>query len=99
MSADLALTHGRVLTMNQSQPYAEAIAVKDDRIVQVGTNEKIEPWIGKNTKVISLNGKTVVPGFIDTHIHVVDFGRFLTWVDLSDVESVKEMQKSLKERA
>jgi predicted amidohydrolase YtcJ len=53
MSADLALTSGKVLTMNQSQPYAEAIAIKDDRIVQVGTNEEIEPWIGKNTKVIA----------------------------------------------
>jgi predicted amidohydrolase YtcJ len=95
MSADLALTSGKVLTMNQSQPYAEAIAIKDDRIVQVGTNEEIEPWIGKNTKVISLKGKTVVPGFIDTHIHVADFGRLLRWIDLSAAGSIKEMQQSL----
>jgi predicted amidohydrolase YtcJ len=99
MSADLALTSGKVLTMNQSQPYAEAIAIKDDRIVQVGTNEEIESWIGNNTKVISLNGKTVIPGFIDTHIHVVDFGRFLTWIDLRDVKSIEEMQSSLRKRA
>jgi predicted amidohydrolase YtcJ len=95
MSADLALTSGKVLTMNQSQPYAEAIAIKDDRIIQVGTNEEIDPWIGKNTKVISLKGKTVVPGFIDTHIHVADFGRLLTWIDLSTAGSIKEMQESL----
>jgi len=95
MSADLALTSGKVLTMNQSQPYAEAIAIKDDKIVQVGTNEEIEPWIGKNTKVISLKGKTVVPGFIDTHIHVTDFGRLLRWIDLSAIGSIKEMQESL----
>ena len=95
MLADLALTSGKVLTMNQSQPYAEAIAIKDDRIVQVGTNEEIEPWIGKNTKVISLKGKTVVPGFIDTHIHVADFGRLLRWIDLREVGSIKEMQESL----
>jgi predicted amidohydrolase YtcJ len=95
MSADLALTSGKVLTMNQSQPYAEAIAIKDDRIVQVGTNEEIDLWIGKDTKVISLKGKAVVPGFIDTHIHVADFGRLLTWIDLSAAGSIKEMQKSL----
>ena len=95
MLADLALTSGKVLTMDQSQPYAEAIAIKDDRIVQVGINKEIEPWIGKNTQVISLKGKTVVPGFIDTHIHVVDFGRFLRWIDLSKVGSIKEMQESL----
>ncbi len=99
ISADLALTSGKVLTMNQSQPYAEAIAIKDDRIVQVGTNEEIDPWIGKNTKVISLKGKTVVSGFIDTHIHVVDFGRFLTWIDLRDVKSIEEIQSSLRKSA
>jgi predicted amidohydrolase YtcJ len=95
MSADLALTSGKVLTMNQSQPCSEAVAIKDDRIVQVGTNEEVEPWIGKNTQVINLKGKTVVPGFIDTHIHVADFGRLLRWIDLSDVGSLKEMQESL----
>jgi predicted amidohydrolase YtcJ len=99
MSADLALTSGRVLTMNPSQPYAAAIAIKDDRIVQVGTNEEIERWIGKNTRVISLKGKTVVPGFIDTHIHVADFAKLLTWIDLNDVKSIKELQNRLRERA
>jgi predicted amidohydrolase YtcJ len=95
MSADLALTNGKVLTMNKSQPYAEAIAIKDHKIAHVGTNEEIEPWIAKNTKVMDLNGKTVVPGFIDTHIHVADFGRLLMWIDLSTAGSIKEMQESL----
>ena len=94
-SADLALTGGNVLTLRPSQPSAEAVAVKGDRIVKVGTNEEISQLVGKDTKVIHLNGKTVVPGFIDTHIHVADFGRLLTWIDLSDVGSIKEMQKSL----
>jgi predicted amidohydrolase YtcJ len=98
MWADLVLMDGNVLTMNPSRSYAEAIAIKDERIVKVGTNEAISRWIGKNTKVISLNGKTVVPSFIDTHIHVADFGRFLTWVDLCDVKSIKEMQNSLRKR-
>jgi predicted amidohydrolase YtcJ len=99
MSADLALTGGKVLTMNKSQPYAEAVAIKDDRIVKVGTKDEIAPWIGKNTKVIGLKGKTVVPGFIDTHIHVADFGRLLMWIDLSDAGSIKEMQESLSRHA
>lgn len=72
MRADLVLMDGRVLTMNASQSHAEAIAIKKDRIVKVGTNREITRWIGENTKVISLNGKTAVPGFIDTHIHVVE---------------------------
>ncbi len=98
-SADLALIGGNVLTMNSSQPCAEAVAVKDDRIAKVGTNEEIRQLVGKNTKVIRLHGKTVVPGFIDTHIHVADFGRLLNWIDLSDADSITEMQNRLRARA
>ncbi len=97
-SADLALTGGNVLTMNFSQPCAEAVAVKGDRIVKVGTNEEVHQLVSETTKVIQLNGKTVVPGFIDTHIHVADFGRLLNWIDLSDAGSIAEMQKRLRTR-
>jgi predicted amidohydrolase YtcJ len=95
-SANLALIGGNVLTMNPSQPRAEAVAVKGNRIVKVGTDEEINQLVGKETKIIHLNGKTVVPGFIDTHIHVADFGKLLTWVDLYDVKSIKELQNRLK---
>jgi predicted amidohydrolase YtcJ len=98
-SADLALIGGNVLTMNPSQQCAEAVAVKGGRIVKVGTNEEISQLVGKDTQVIRLNGKTVVPGFIDTHIHVADFGRLLTWINLGDVNSIKEMQISIGRHA
>ncbi len=98
VSADLALTYGNVLTMNSSQPCAEAVAVKGDRIVKVGTNEEVNQLVDETTKVICLNGKTVIPGLIDTHIHVSDFGRLLMWIDLSDADSIREMQNRLKER-
>jgi hypothetical protein len=84
--------------MNQSQPCAEAVAVKGGRIVKVGTNAEISKLVGETTEVIRLDGKTVVPGFIDTHIHVADFGRLLMWIDLSNVDSIKEMQNRLEER-
>jgi predicted amidohydrolase YtcJ len=99
MWADLVLMDGNVLTMGSSQPSAEAVAVKKDRIVKVGTNEEINSWIGNDTKVIDLQGRTVVPGLTDSHIHVGDFGKFLTWVDLKDVDSVEEMQRKIRERA
>jgi predicted amidohydrolase YtcJ len=98
MWADLVLIGGNVLTMDSSQPSAEAVAVKKDRIVRVGTNEDINPWIGKTTKIVNLQGRTVVPGFIDCHIHVGDFGKFLMWIDLSDVHSIKEMQERIRKR-
>ena len=97
-SADLVLIGGNILTMNSSQPSAEAVAIRGDRIVRVGTNAEIRQLIGKTTKIIQLKGKTVVPGFIDTHIHVTDFGRLLSWIELGDVKSIIEMQKRLKTR-
>ena len=78
MQAELVLVDGNILTMNSSQPSAEAVAVKKDKIVKVGTIEDVSSLIGKDTKVINLDGRTVVPGFIDCHIHVADFGKFLT---------------------
>jgi predicted amidohydrolase YtcJ len=90
---------GNVLTMDSSQPSAEAVAVKKDRIVKVGTNEEINRWIGDDTKVINLQGRTVVPGLTDSHIHVGDFGKFLTWVNLTDTNSIKEIQQRIRERA
>ncbi len=79
--------------MNPNQPLAEAVAVKADHILKVGSNAEIQPLIGKNTKVTRLNGKTLLPGFIDTHIHVADFARFLMWLDLSPVGCIKDMQR------
>jgi predicted amidohydrolase YtcJ len=100
MEADLVLLNCNVLTMNPSQPYAEAVAIKEDKIVKVGTNEDINRWIGKNTGVVELrNGETVLPGLIDTHVHIADFGRFLTWLDLKGVKSVEEVKKIIKKRA
>ncbi|MBN1357470.1 amidohydrolase [Candidatus Bathyarchaeota archaeon] len=92
------MTGGNVLTMIPSRPCAEAVAAKGDRIVKVGTNEEISQLVGETTEIIQLNGKTVVPGFIDSHIHVADFGRLLNWIDLSDANSITEMQKRLKTR-
>ncbi len=74
------------------------MAVKADKILKVGTNSEIAKFIGKNTKVINLGEKTLLPGFIDTHIHVGDFGRMLLWLDLSGVNSIKELQQLLRER-
>ncbi|PVX23797.1 MAG: amidohydrolase, partial [Candidatus Bathyarchaeum sp.] len=98
MQADLALVDGNVLTMNPYQPNAEAIAIKKNRIIKVCTTKEISSLIGKDTKVINLQGKTVVPGLIDAHIHVADFGKFLTWIDLKDANSITELQSRLRER-
>lgn len=97
--ADLVLKNAGVLTMNPTKPHAEAIAIKDEKIVAVGTNKQVKSWIGKQTKVINLHGKTIVPGFIDAHVHMRGFGRSLAWINLREVNSIKEMQRLLREHA
>jgi predicted amidohydrolase YtcJ len=93
------LINANVQTMNPRQPVAQAVAIRKNRIVKVGTNQEINQLTGKDTKIISLDGKTVVPGLIDTHIHVADFGRCLLWLDLISAKSIRELQDVLKEKA
>jgi predicted amidohydrolase YtcJ len=98
LPADLALLNANIRTINPQQPVAQAVAITKNRIVKVGSNQEINQLIGKSTKVVSLSGKTVVPGLIDTHIHVADFGRCLMWLDLSSAQSIKDVQTLLKHK-
>ncbi len=98
MKASLVLTNGHIITMNPSQARAEAVAVKGDRIMRVGSNSEIAHWIGKKTKVISLESKTVIPGLIDCHVHVADFARMLSWIDLAEAKSVREITSKVRGR-
>jgi predicted amidohydrolase YtcJ len=66
---DLVLMGGNVLTMNRRQPRAEAVAVQGDKIAAVGANAEIAPYIGPDTTVVHLIGRTLIPGFIDAHNH------------------------------
>jgi predicted amidohydrolase YtcJ len=99
LSADLALLYGNIITMNPNQPRAQALAIAKGRIVKVGSNRQIKRLINEKTQVITLYGKTVVPGLIDTHIHIADFGRCLMWLDLSGAKSISDLQRILKDKA
>ena len=97
-SADLVLLDCTVLTMNPNQPTAEAVAIKGDKITKVGSTSNVSKTIGEKTKILDLKGKTVIPGIIDTHIHVADFGRLISWLTLEPATSIKELQNLLKRR-
>ena len=99
LSADLAIINANVRTMNPNQPFAQAVAIKRNRIILVGTNQEINKVVGKKTKVINLDGKTVIPGLIDTHIHVADFGRCLLWLDLTSADSIENLKRLVSEKA
>ncbi|MDR2204162.1 MAG: amidohydrolase [Nitrososphaerota archaeon] len=96
--ADLVLFDGNILTMDPKLPSAQALAVKNSRILYVGNNPGATQYVDAKTQVIYLDGKTVLPGFIDTHVHVVDYGRLLMWLNLEGVSSIKNLQTLLVNR-
>jgi predicted amidohydrolase YtcJ len=99
LPADLALLNANVHTLNPRQPKAQAVAISKGKIIKVGTNQQIKLLVGEKTRVLDLEGKTVLPGLIDTHIHVTDFGRCLMWLDLSCAQSIGELQALVAEKA
>jgi predicted amidohydrolase YtcJ len=89
-TADLIVTNGRVWTVNRDQPTAEAIAVWRDRIVAVGTSEDVARWRGEQTRVIDAGGRSVLPGFNDSHVHFLWGGQQLDNVDLKEAPTPQE---------
>ena len=68
--ADIVIYNGKVLTVNETNDVAEAVAIRDNKILNVGNYQNMQQYIGKHTKLIDAKNKTVMPGFIDAHIHV-----------------------------
>jgi predicted amidohydrolase YtcJ len=86
--ADVAYLNADVVTMDKESPTAQAIAVKGETILAVGTKSQIKPFIGDKTNVIDLKGATVLPGFIDPHSHFLGYaflGDTKHFVDVSSV--------------
>ena len=96
--ADLVFTNGNIYTVNARQPTAEAVAVKGDRIIFVGSNRLAQNYIGKNTRVIDLSGKTMVPGMTDAHHHLSGVGFREITLNLEGVTSLEAFLAKVKER-
>ena len=86
--ADLVIENAKIFTSNEAKPYAEALAVKGNRIVFVGTNEAAKPYKDESTKVIDGQGRTVTPGFIDSHFHLL-WGSI--WAGSAQLYEVKDL--------
>lgn len=89
--ADLILTNGKVLTMDDARPTAEALAVAGDRVVRVGSASEIATLRGPKTRVVDLGGKTASPGFIDGHAHLLGIGDARIALDLRGASSWDEV--------
>lgn len=96
-TADLVVTGARVYTVNPAQPTASAIAVKDGRILAVGDN--LQAHIGAATQVIDAAGAAVIPGLIDSHVHLAGLGQALEILDLREASSIEEVARQVREAA
>jgi predicted amidohydrolase YtcJ len=98
-AADLIITNAKIWTVDKARPEAESLAVLRDRIVAVGSVSEVDAWHGPQTKVMDAQGKLLLPGFNDAHVHFVDGGDHLQAVQLKDAASPQEFARRIEERA
>ncbi len=98
-SADLIITNAKIWTVDKARPNAEALAVLGERIVAVGSAAEVDAWHGPQTKVLDAQGKLLLPGFNDAHVHFVDGGDHLQDVQLKDAATPEEFARRIGERA
>ncbi len=93
--ADLVFRGGRIWTGQEGVALQEALAVRNGRIVAVGTDETVDAHVGTETRVVELDGRSLLPGFIDAHTHFIDGGFKLAGVDLRDAATPEELTRRI----
>lgn len=94
---DIILLNGKITTLDRGKPEAQAVAIKDGRITAVGSDREIGPLAGPKTKKIELGGRRVVPGLVDSHIHIIrgglSYNMELRWDGVRSLADVMQMLK------
>ena len=96
-TADLVLRGGRVHTLDAARPRATAVAIRGNRVVAVGDAAELAPLVGPRTRVVELAGRTVVPGFNDSHAHLLGIGFSRLDLDLGGTRSFAELLERVAE--
>jgi len=91
--------NGHIITMNENQPNIEAIGIQSEKIFSIGKLENVKEDLGKIYKSIDLKGNTLLPGFIDCHMHPISFMFLLLNLDLSNVKNLQELTNALRKVA
>jgi len=99
LHADLVLINGNIITMNSKQPRAQAVAIREEKFVAIGDSQQILSYVGKDTEKIDLKGKTIVPGFVDSHVHGAALGRGLSQINLRGIKSIEDIKQKVKQWA
>lgn len=101
MKADVVFMNGEVITVDERNTVVEAVAVKANRIVVVGSNEEVKELIDPHTKVFDLQGKTLLPGIIDSHLHLILYGvnQLAVSCKAEHIHSVEDVLNDLRNKA
>jgi len=94
-----AFINGKVYTVNKKQPFAQAVITENNKIIFVGTNENAKKLIDSSIEIIDLQGKLLLPGFNDSHVHFIRGGFYEIGIDLRNVTSINQFREKLKEDA
>lgn len=97
--ATFIIKNAKIFTSDENRPNAEAVAVKANRIIYVGDNQGVEPYIGRNTRLIDGQGHTLTPGFIDTHVHLLWGSIWMGNAQLQEVRTKEDLKNVLLEFA
>ena len=95
LEVELIVVETKIWTGNPAQPFAEAMAIDGDRIVDIGTMDDISKYWGGDTEIQTYNGRFIVPGFIDSHVHFLTGGQNLSSVQLRDAATREEFIKRI----
>ena len=96
--ADLIVTNARIYTVDEARPFGAALAVKDGRVLFVGSEREALALRGSSTRLIDAHGNTIVPGIVDAHEHLLEVGFSLATVNLADTRSYDEVVRRVVER-
>ena len=96
--ADLILKNGAIYTVDAARSWAQAVVVRDGRIVYVGDDAGSDAFAGSGTKVVDLEGKMVLPGFVDGHNHAYLMAESLFWLSLNPFATVEARQAAIRDR-
>ncbi len=97
--ADIVFINGKIWTVDEANPEAQAVAVADGKILFVGSDERAKGFVGHQTEIVDLKGRLMLPGFIDNHTHFISGGFQLQSVDLRYAKDEEEFASIIKERA
>ncbi|WP_333817070.1 amidohydrolase family protein, partial [Tabrizicola sp.] len=94
--AEMIITNAKVLTMDEGRPRAEAVALAGGRILAVGARAEMEALAGPGCRVVDAGGRTLLPGFVESHLHLVLGGNELSQLQLGGVEGFDDLARAFR---